>query len=165
MKLLQNLIPILLFAVTGLAVAQDKDKLFPEWQVATQSGGSISSQDFAGKPLILHFWATWCPYCKKLQPGLERLSRDYGAQGLQVVAISFNEDPGTRPQDVLESRGHSFITGVEGDKVAAKLGVTGTPTTFFIFADGRVLGMTRNSNPDDPNMEKAVQILLQDKAK
>ena len=142
--------------------ANDNNALdIASWELQTQSGETVPWNDLKGKPLILHFWATWCPYCKKLQPGLDRLYKKYQSQGLQLVAISFREDPGTLPQDVLDDRGHSFQTLVEGDTVAHEIfNVSGTPTTLFIYANGDVLGMTRSSDPDDPRLEKAVQHLL-----
>ena len=47
--------------LTTLSFAQD------------EAGQLVKSSDFLGKPLVIHFWATWCPYCKKLQPGLDKL--------------------------------------------------------------------------------------------
>lgn len=89
----------------------------------------MSWESLQGKPLILHFWATWCPYCKKLQPGLEKVHTKYASQGLQLIGVSFREDPGTFPQTVLEERGHQFTTLVEGEEVAKLFGVSVTPTT------------------------------------
>lgn len=133
----------------------------PSWEITTQDGGKISSDSLGNKPYILHFWATWCPYCKKLQPGLEALYQKYQTQGIELIGISYNEDPETYPQTVLEKRGHSFVTGVEGEDVAQLLDVPGTPTTFFVFGDGRVLAKTRISDPNDERLEKAVLMLLE----
>lgn len=163
---MSKLILFLTIFLTGLGSANaqtQQEQLMPSWQLKTQAGESVSSEDLLGKPLILHFWATWCPFCKKLQPGLDKLYSQYKDQGLQFVAVSFREDPGTKPQDVLDARGHSFTTLVDGDEVAmGKFAVRGTPTTFFIYADGRVLGVTGTSNPDEPGLEKAVQTLIAD---
>ena len=146
------------FSVTSLA--EDAQKAPQDWVLSTQAGKQVSWQDLQGKPTILHFWATWCPYCKKLQPGLEKVYQKYQSQGLQLIGISFREDPGTFPQTVLDERGHQFTTLVDGEPVAKLFGVSGTPTTFFIYADGTVLGMTRTSNPEDPGLEKAASILV-----
>jgi thiol-disulfide isomerase/thioredoxin len=47
--------------------------LAPAWSLYNEAGTEVQSTEFAGKPLIVHFGATWCPYCKKLQPGLDKL--------------------------------------------------------------------------------------------
>lgn len=149
-------------AVTSnLVVAQQNAKqAAPQWSLQTQAGDTLSSADFAGQPLIIHFWATWCPYCKKLQPGLERLHQAYAEQGLQVIGISFREDDGADPAGVLADRGISFTTLVQGEQVAADFGVTGTPTTVFVDSNGDIFVTTRISDPDDPRLEQAVKRLV-----
>lgn len=149
-----------MFSVSAFTEKQDNTAPVA-WELSTQSGETVSWQQLHGKPLILHFWATWCPYCKKLQPGLDRLYKKYQSQGLQLVAISFREDPGALPQDVLDARGHSFQTLVNGDSVARDVyDVSGTPTTIFIKANGEILGVTRSSDPDDPRLEQAIQLMM-----
>lgn len=159
-SLIYTILTIVTLSLSQLAYAEPLQQM-PKWELKTESGEIIKSDDLLGKPLVLHFWATWCPYCKKLLPGLERLHVLYGDQGLQSYAISFNEDEGADPQAVLKSRGITFPTLVNGDYVARKLfHVQGTPTTFFINADGSVLVSTRSSNPKDPHLEKAVKKLF-----
>lgn len=151
---------ISLFVITA-APAQEVEQA-PEWQLSTETGELVKSSDFAGKPVIIHFWATWCPYCKKLQPGLDRLYKAYADQGLQMIAISFWEDEGATPQAALDARGHSFKTVVDGDHVARQLfGVKGTPTTVFIDKEGNIIARTRISDPNDERLEKVVKLLLQ----
>jgi len=84
----------------------------PAWQLKTQAGKTISLSDYQGKPVILHFWATWCPYCKKLQPKLVALEQKYQESGVKIVSISFNEDEGALPQDEIKARGYDFITAL-----------------------------------------------------
>ena len=152
----------LLLLGSSVANAKDTEQLAaPQWQLSTEAGQLIKSTDFAGKPLIIHFWATWCPYCKKLQPGLDLLYKKYQADGLQLIAISFREDEGARPQAVLAERGMSFTTVVNGDEVAQDLfAVTGTPTTVFVDREGLIVATTRVSDPDDPRLEKIVKVML-----
>lgn len=144
--------------------AQETPPLFelaPSWQLKDEAGQVIQANDYKGKPLIIHFWATWCPYCKKLQPGLNRLYLKYQDQGLQIIAVSFNEDEGAKPQAVLDARGMSFHTAIEGDKVARELfAVTGTPTTVFINSKGEIVAKTMLSDPNDPRLEKIIQYML-----
>lgn len=132
----------------------------PAWQLKTQSGEIISSTQFQGQAVILHFWATWCPYCKKLQPKLVELEKKYAEQGVKIVAISFNEDDGALPQDELASRGYDFITAVNGEEVVALYGVRGTPTTFFINKHNQVIFKTTSSDITDPRLELAVKEII-----
>ncbi|WP_091982519.1 peroxiredoxin family protein [Pseudoalteromonas denitrificans] len=132
----------------------------PDFTLKTQAGETISLSDYKGKPLILHFWATWCPYCKKLQPGLNRLYTKYKKQGLEMLAISLWEDEGATPQAVLNSRGYKLTTVINGDKLSKKYKVAGTPTTFFISKTGQIVFSTSNSNPDAPELEQAIKMIL-----
>lgn len=132
----------------------------PAWQLKTQSEGIISSAQFDGQATILHFWATWCPYCKVLQPKLVALEKKYQQQGIKLVAISFNEDDDARPQDELAARGYSFPTAVNGDEVAMLYGVRGTPTTFFINKHNQVIFKYTSSDTTDPRLELAMQEII-----
>lgn len=125
----------------------------PEFVLPDASGKLISLKDYRGKPLVIHFWATWCPYCKKVQPGLQALANDYKDREMVLLGISFREDQGATPQAVLEKRGLSFTTLLGGEEVAEMYGVRGTPTTVFIDRKGRIVGMTHASDPADPILE------------
>jgi len=132
----------------------------PTWELKTQSGDVISSAQLDGKATILHFWATWCPYCKVLQPKLVELEKKYQHQGVKLVAISFNEDDGALPQDELAARGYSFPTAVNGDEVAMLYGVKGTPTTYFINKNKQVIFKYTSSDISDPRLELAVKEIV-----
>ena len=177
-----TLLFIILLAFTGQTLAQSADtadteganigtaksappsnqyRKAPSWTLENAEGELVSSEDFAGKATIIHFWGTWCPYCKKLHPGLERVRAKYESQGLEVIGISVNEPIGAKPAEVLKERGIHFPTLLEGDDVAAEaFEVYGTPTTIFISPQGEILGQTMESNPDDPRFDKIAAYLL-----
>jgi thiol-disulfide isomerase/thioredoxin len=150
---------ILLFLYIPNALA-DELPTAPAWQLTTQTGKPISLSDYHGKPVILHFWATWCPYCKKLQPKLVELEKKYQSSGIKIVSISFNEDDGATPQDEIKKRGYDFITAVKGELVANHYGVSGTPTTFFINRQGKAIYKSTSSNVNNPKLELAVQEII-----
>ena len=156
-----------LLAISTQAFAQQQDSTSnhqnqaPDWQLSQQNGEPINWKMYQGKPVILHFWATWCPYCKRLQPKLVELANQYQQQDVTIVGISFNEDEGATPQDVLTSRGYTFKTAVDGDKVAQKYGVVGTPTTFFINRNGEAIFKYTNSDVNDPRLAQAVKAIAE----
>ncbi len=146
---------LFLFSLNGAFAASA-----PEFSLKTESGKTINLADYKGKPLILHFWATWCPYCKKLQPGLNKLYNQYKPQGLEMLAVSLWEDEGATPQAVLNERGNQFITVINGDGISKKYNVTGTPTTFFISKSGEIVLKSNDSNPENPELEKAILAII-----
>ena len=90
-----------------------------------------------GRPAVVVFWATWCPYCKALLPHLQRLSRQHAGQ-VAVVAINVWDEPEVDPYGWMRERGYDFIVLGHGDKTAKAWGVKGTPGLFVVAADGRV---------------------------
>ena len=54
-------------------------------------GGKLVLADFAGKPLLLNFWATWCPPCVREMPLLDRFAQEQRAAGWQVVGLAVDK--------------------------------------------------------------------------
>lgn len=125
-------------------------------------GSQLKTAELLGTPYILHFWATWCPYCKKLQPGLEKIHQKYKRHGLRVIGVSFREDDDATPQQSLINRGHHFKTAIKADLIAQQLGIKGTPTTLFINKQGQVVWLTNTSDPDDKKLHDNAAKLVSD---
>lgn len=161
LKTLKSAQFLLLISIMWVFSANSTDfPTAPAWKLSTQNGESISLSDYQGKPVILHFWATWCPYCKKLQPKLVELEQKYQESGIEIIAISFNEDDDALPQDEIKARGYDFITAVNGDSVAAVYGVRGTPTTFFINRQGKAIYKSTSADISNPKLELAVKEII-----
>ncbi len=63
----------------------------PDFTLANSKGEFVSSSDFAGKTILLNFWATWCDPCRREMPMLVDLQRKHGPSGLQVVGIALDD--------------------------------------------------------------------------
>lgn len=152
-----NILAVILFSLLSSSVMSAPA---PDWTLQDAKGNDVSLTDYKGKVLILHFWATWCPYCKRVQPGLDKLYKEYKEQGVELLSISFAEDEGAKPQQSIDDRGHDFKTLLNGDKVAKQYQVSGTPTTFFIDKKGELVAVTHTSNPQEPGMRKIIEQLI-----
>ena len=102
-----------------------------------------SLDDYAGQPLLLNVWATWCDPCRDEMPSLERLYRDYKSRGLRVAAVSI-DDPGNEQliRDFVRENGLTF--DILHDPKAAIMQlyqVRGVPQTFLISREGAIAGM------------------------
>ncbi|MDX8402812.1 MAG: TlpA disulfide reductase family protein [Mariprofundaceae bacterium] len=104
-----------------------------EWKDA--SGAVKSLADYKGKPVVLHFWASWCPPCRSEMPKLEAWSEAHKDVELIVVTLDRNIADAAA---FLESKDIGF-PALQGDMMRAqKLGVRGLPTTLVIGPDSTV---------------------------
>jgi thiol-disulfide isomerase/thioredoxin len=104
-------------------------------------GGELALESLRGGPLLLNFWATWCPPCVREMPLLDEFSRRHGAQGWRVVGLAI--DSPTPVREFLAKRPVGFpigLAGLEGSEFAATLGnPSGSlPFTVVIARDARV---------------------------
>ncbi|MBE0359915.1 TlpA family protein disulfide reductase [Pseudoalteromonas aliena] len=159
MTQLLTAISLFLLSFTLYAQDQNTDEAYPQLptlNLQMADGSIINTHDLVGQPYVLHFWATWCPYCKKLQPALQKIND----MGLKVIAVSFKEDDDATPAKALSNRGYTFKTAVKADAIAAQLSIRGTPTTLFIDKKGSVVWLTNTSNPEDANLHLNARTLL-----
>ncbi len=95
--------------------------------------------DHAGKVVALDFWASWCEPCKASLPWFSRMQRQYGEQGLQIVAVSVDTD-----EALMRSRLGDIDPGIivvfdPKGELAAQYKLEGMPTTYLIDRAGKVV--------------------------
>jgi cytochrome c biogenesis protein CcmG, thiol:disulfide interchange protein DsbE len=93
-----------------------------------------------GIPVVLNFWASWCPPCRSEAPLLERTWRSLRAQGVVLLGLNMQDLTGDA-RDFMREFGVSYPNVRDrSDGVAIDWGVAALPETFFIDARGRVVG-------------------------
>ncbi|MEN8166143.1 MAG: TlpA disulfide reductase family protein, partial [Pseudomonadota bacterium] len=114
----------------------------------------IDLKQLAGKVVVVNFWATWCPPCRREMPSLERLYQIAGDQGVRVLAVNIGEDIDT-VFPFLGSIEPSPSFPLLFDKAARSLSqwkVKGLPTTYVVGPDGnlayRAVGGREFDHPD-----------------
>ena len=133
-------------------ISEKNSYLGQDWQLNNLDGQPIHLSAYQGQPVVLVFWATWCPYCKKLLPGIQQLHEKYHQKGLKIIAVNIRED--WQPKTYWKNHEYTFDAVLEGDDVANIYGIQGTPGIVFIAPDGQVLKTTYFSDPKHPSLEK-----------
>ena len=114
-------------------------RLAPRWRRAA-ADGRVDLRELRGTPVVLNFWASWCPPCRAEAPVLERGWRDVRSQGVLFVGLD-QQDATEDARDFLRQFSITFPQVRDpGKEVAQTWGVTGIPETFFITRDGDVVG-------------------------
>ena len=113
----------------------------PNFTVLDADGREVKLSDFFGTPIVLNFWASWCPPCKAELPDFEAACKAYEGR---VVFLMVNMTDGQRETvavagEYLASEGYTFPVYFDTEYEAAyAYGVSSIPQTYFIAADGSV---------------------------
>lgn len=118
---------------------------FPfDFAVQALDGTTLRRSDYQGRVLIVDFWATWCPPCRKEIPSFVELQTKYGEAGLSIVG--FNYERAETDKQALESI-NDFLVGqpinyplaIGDEKLSDRVpSFRSLPTTLFIDGNGRV---------------------------
>jgi thiol-disulfide isomerase/thioredoxin len=177
MKILVKLVGVLsLVSVVGVVViggpvvatipqtltAVSDRPLAPPFDLKDPDGRSVQLADFRGKPLIVNFWATWCPPCRDEMPSMQRAADLVSNEGIRLVAINVGEDADTVSQFLMESKLDLPVLLDETSGVVMSYPVRGLPTTFVVDADGRLAYVATGGREwDDPALLDKVRALKQ----
>ena len=92
-------------------------------QFETVDGHSLSMAGFQGKPLLINFWATWCPPCVEELPLLDKFFRDNAVKGWQVLGVAIDQK--TKVEQFLKKMPLAFpvvVNGASGTQWSRSLG-------------------------------------------
>jgi peroxiredoxin len=109
-------------------------------ELTTLDGDTIALEAQKGSVLLINFWATWCPPCRKEIPDLVDLQEELGPRGLQVIGVSFDREGAEVVRPFVEERDVNYpIVADTSQSVESELGpIYGLPTTLVVDADGMV---------------------------
>lgn len=111
----------------------------PAFETVRLDGARVQfPADFAGRPVVIRFWADWCKYCEGEMKDIESSYQRHKAAGLEVQAVNVGQDRATAAAFVGKL-GISYPALLDEEaKIARRYGVVGLPTTYFIGRDGKV---------------------------
>ena len=129
----------------------------PDFKLPGVDGKDYTLSQFKGKPVVLEFFATWCPHCQKDAPMMNQLSEAYKAKNVQVVGVNASQfghnyedqkDPSPVTMDDIKWFRDTFTVTFPllydpTVDVGIAYGVKGYPTVYVLKADGTVSGQPK----------------------
>lgn len=116
----------------------------PDFTIQDAVGNAVSFSDYVGTPIVLNFWASWCPPCKSEMPDFDKVWAEYAEsdelQFMMVDLIGFNGETLESGTKYIADSGFSFPVFYDVDGAGGSVyGISSIPTTFFIDAEGNVV--------------------------
>lgn len=131
---------------SNIKIGIEKGNKIPDFKVMGLDGEFIDMKDLKGKYVLLNFWATWCPPCKREMPSIQKLyNKSRNNNKFEIVAISVDQNPAFEVQKFIDDNEYSFpVYYDKGGKLSRKFFIKSIPTTFLINKNGiienKVLG-------------------------
>jgi len=121
--------------------AHDRDRQNANFTLTDITGKSWRLKDMQGHVVLVNFWATWCPPCRKEMPDLDALYQRFQSQGLIVLAIS--DEPPATVTTFLRTHGVSYPILLDpGRKVNDAFHVDGIPKSFIYDRQGKLVAQS-----------------------
>lgn len=136
---------------------QAEAKLAPDLILELLNGGTFNLADYRGKKaVVLDFWASWCPNCRRDMPNLNRYYEKYKDQ-VEVIGINLHENKST-VKKFINSQSINFPIALDPQSIAArKYGIQYTNTHFLIDKEGRLV-KTIPGDIRESDIEQLIQL-------
>ena len=119
----------------------DQQRNEADFTLTDLNGKPWTLKDLKGKVVMLNFWATWCPPCRKEMPDLENLYRQFEPQGLVILGIS--DDEPEKVREFVQKQGTTYPVLLDpGSKVNELLHIQGIPKTFVYDREGKIVAQS-----------------------
>lgn len=136
----------------------------PDFRLMDMHGKAVSLSDFQGKVVLLNFWATWCGPCRVEMPAMEALYRSMQSKGLEIVAVSVDQQGTAVTRPFQEAMGLSFpILHDQDYEVGLTYGARTLPMTFAIDRQGIIRQVVFGSRDwNSPEARRGIAEVLQE---
>ena len=125
--------------------------LAPDFVLQDTEGKTHRLSDYRGKPVIINFWATWCPPCREEIPSMNRAWHKLEKEGIAILAVNMGEDEDTIFIFTADYPADFPILMDRDGAVIEQWPVKGLPTTYIVAPDGTIAYRAIGSREWDDN--------------
>lgn len=161
---LQNNLEVVDTPAASVEVAPEEAEpvLAPDFTVYDAEGNEVHLSDFAGKPVVLNFWASWCGPCKSELPAFENVWQEFGGD-IEFLMVNLTDGVSETVDSVskfVSKNGFTFPVYFDTAQNAAyTYGVTSIPATALVNADGEIVAAQVGAVSED-SLRNAVLSML-----
>jgi thiol-disulfide isomerase/thioredoxin len=138
---------LLAAAFASAAVAQASEPA-PRFSAKTMAGETFNNSTLMGKVVLVEFWTTWCPYCKRDAEPLDDLAEEFGKDGLVLLAVDVGESKKTVKAFLEQNPRRAKVVLMEDTNLAAMFAAKRFPKYALIDREGKVAGEQNGSGGD-----------------
>jgi thiol-disulfide isomerase/thioredoxin len=117
----------------------------PDWELQDPQGKTHKLSDYAGRVVVMDFWATWCGPCQMAMPGVQAVHEQF--KGKPVAVFGLNCWESADPAALMKEKGYTYGLLLKADAVAKDYGVSGIPTFYVVGRDGRIAHVSVGFDP------------------
>ena len=139
---------LLLLALLSAPTVAEPREAAPQFTASTLQGETFTNDSLRGHVALLQFWTTWCPYCRREQPILDNIARDFSGQGLVVLAVNVRESGDTVEKYLEEHARKCRIVLTKDTNLVADFHPTTFPFYVLIDREGNIAGTEEGAGGD-----------------
>lgn len=136
----------------------------PDFKLGLLDGGTVTLSELKGKVVLVNFWTSWCPPCRKEMPAIESVYRSYKDLGLVVIGLNLTaQDSKQDAASFVQEIGVTFPIALDLDNSIGNLyRVTALPTSFFIDRKGVIRSVIVGGPMSEALIQSKVEELLRE---
>jgi thiol-disulfide isomerase/thioredoxin len=145
-RILCGLLSLTVFCAVASA---DTGARAPEFSTQSLDGHTFNNTSLRGRVVLVEFWATWCPHCRRDQAAVNDIARKFSGEGLVVLTVDVGE-PETTVRNYLKAHPTSCPVALdESKKLSKRFGTDGYPYYVLIDRDGFIAGTQDGEGGED----------------
>lgn len=120
----------------------------PAWTLKNSDAKDRTLAGYRGKVVVMDFWGTWCPWCVKAMPAIQKVHEKFKDKPVAILGMNYEGSPTADPMAFMKKHGFTYEVIYKAETIAEKYRVQGWPTLYVIGADGKILFSESGLSPD-----------------